>query len=128
MKTIYSLVTIMISLFLLTSPAQAGEVDYLSADQVKAIIAGKTVHAEHLKKGFDFKVYFDADGETAIRQQQGETTTTTYSFQGKKHCIKWRGRNRCAFIQDNGDGTYSRINRKGKAKVKWVKIVEGKDL
>lgn len=109
-----------------TTTAQAE--DYMSADQIKSLIAGKTVYAEHLKRGFEFKVYFDSDGTTAIRQQKGETTTTTYSFKGDKHCIQWRGKNRCANISDNGDGSYSRINKRGKAVVKWIKVEDGKQL
>ena len=102
--------------------------EYLSADKIKALISGKTVHAQHLKKDFEFKVYFDADGKTAHRYQGGDTTETTYKYDGDKHCIFWKGKDRCANIRDNGDGTYSRINKKGIEAIKWKKIVDGKDL
>lgn len=108
------------------SSAVAGEA--LSADQIKALISGKTVYAKHLKKGFDFKVYFDADGKTAIRDDGGNPVETTYSFDGDKHCLEWKGKNRCAQIVDNGDGTYSRLNKSGKAFIIWNRFVDGKDL
>ena len=108
------------------SLANAG--DFMKADQIKTLVADKTVHAHHVVKDFDFAVYFDADGKTAHRKQNGETTQTTYSFEGDQHCIEWKGKNRCANIRDNGDGTYSRINPKGKEVVKWVKIEGGKHL
>lgn len=102
--------------------------EFLSAEKIKPLITGKTVHAHHLKKDFEFTVYFDADGKTAHRHQGGETTETTYKFDGDKHCIYWNGKDRCANIRDNGDGTYSRINDKGKEIIKWTKIVNGKNL
>jgi len=127
MKTLKSILTAgLISLIFNTTPALAG--DFLDAAAIKALISGNTVHSEHLKRGFEFKVYFDADGETAIRQQHGDDTETTYKFKGDKHCIHWKGKDRCAKIRDNGDGSYDRVNKKGKVNVKWLKIAEGKDL
>lgn len=52
---------------------------------------------------------------------------TTYGFVGDQHCLLWKGKNRCAKVIDNGNGTYTRINNKGKPIIKWNKIVEGKD-
>jgi len=100
--------------------------EFLDADAVKALVTGKTIHAMHLKKDFEFKVYFDPDGKTAYRSQHGETTKTTYEFRDNKHCIFWKEKNRCANILDNGDGTYTRVNKKGKKKVKWTKFEDGK--
>ena len=126
MKTYKTLLTAGIaSLVFVTTPVLAD--DFLDADAIKALISGKTITAEH-KRGFTFKVYFDADGETAIRQQDGDETETTYKFKGNRHCIFWKGRDRCANIRDNGDGTYARVNRSGKVPVTWVEITDGKDL
>jgi hypothetical protein len=109
---------------------QAG--DTLSGDEIRELITDKTIQAEHLTKGFTFEVYFDPDGKTAIRKQKGATVTTAYSIKGDEHCLLWNGGNRCAKIQDNGDGTYTRINTNGKAKgkavVKWVQFEAGNQL
>ena len=99
----------------------------LNADQVKKLVTGKTMHATHIK-GFKFKVYFDTDNKTAFRAQKGSTTKTTYTMKGNKHCIFWKGEDRCAGIRDNKDGTYSRINPRGKAVVTWTKATDGKNL
>ena len=118
-------------LFVLAVLFSAGQVvaeEYMGADAVKALVVGNTISATHLKKGFDFKVYFDADGETAHRQQDGSTTITTYKFDGDKLCIHWKGSDRCANILDNGDSTYTRVLDDGKRVVKWTKITKGKDL
>ncbi len=103
---------------------------YLSASKIKELISGNTIDAEHLKKGFSFKVFFDKDGKTAIRNQKGNSKTISYKYEGDKdkHCIHWAGKDRCAKILDNGDGTYTRINPKGKKIVKWTKINKGKTL
>ena len=101
---------------------------YLTADEVQAQVVGNAMHAKHLFRDFDFTVYFDANGQTAYRRQHGTTTKTFYKFKGDKHCIFWMDADRCANILDNGDGTYTRVNKGGKKVVKWVRVVEGKDL
>lgn len=104
-------ITFILALFVGTSLRAE---DYLDATAIKTLITGKTIYATHLKKDFKFKVYFDKDGKSAIRQQKGKNTETTYRFEGSKHCIHWKGKDRCANIVDNGDGTYSRVNNKSK--------------
>jgi len=116
----------MLTVLLFSAQAIAG--DYMDEAAVKSLVVGNTFYATHLKKDFEFKVYFEADGKTAIRQQNGESTETTYEFKGNKHCIFWLEKNRCANILDNGDGTYMRVNKNGVSIVKWTKVVKGKDL
>lgn len=113
-------------LFFVSVQLHAGE--ELNAEDVKSLVVGNTISATHLLKDFDFKVFFDADGKTAIRSQGGDTTKTKYSFEGNKHCLKWKGKNRCANIVKNDDGTYSRVNKKGKSVVQWNEIVKGNQL
>jgi len=102
--------------------------EFMSEEAIKSLLIGNTVHATHLKKEFDFKVHFSDDGKTAIREQHGDATETTYEFKGNKHCIFWKDKNRCANIIDNGDGSYFRVNKKGKKKIKWNKVTKGKDM
>ena len=111
---------------MLALSAHSSAEDFMDADAIKALVTGKTIHALHLKKDFEFKVFFDPDGETAYRSQGGEVTETTYKFVGNKHCIYWKEKDRCANILDNGDGTYTRVNKKGKKIVKWTKFEDGK--
>ncbi|MFV2061222.1 MAG: hypothetical protein ACC653_11115 [Gammaproteobacteria bacterium] len=100
---------------------------YLSADKLKSAIIGKTFYAEHLKKGFKFKVYFDVDGSTAYRTTSDGISKTSYKFDGDKHCILWKDVDRCAKILDKGDGTYIRV-KNGNHIMSWYKVVQGRDL
>lgn len=100
----------------------------LNAEQVKELVTGKTIQAKHNIKGFKFSVYFDKDNKTAFRKQKGSTTKTSYMIKGNKHCLQWKGQNHCANIRDNKDGTWSRINPKGKAIITWSNITDGKKL
>lgn len=118
---------ITIALSALASQAVLAD-DFLNGDQIKELVTGNTVQAEHLRKGFDFAVYFDADGQTAVRKQDGEETETSYRIDGDKHCIHWKGKDRCAEIRDNGDGSYDRINANGKAVVRWSSFTAGRQL
>jgi len=99
--------------------------DFMGADAVKALVVGSTIQAQHLKKDFEFSVHFHTDGKTATRERDGDSVDTTYKFKGDKHCIYWNGKDRCANILDNGDGTYTRVNKKGKHVVKWTKVTPG---
>ncbi len=100
---------------------------FLTGEKLKSTIIGKTFYAKHLKKGFEFKVYFDVDGQTAYRTTNSGVSKTTYKFDGETHCIYWKGVDRCAKILDNGDGSYIRVSN-GVHMVSWFKVVQGKDL
>ena len=119
----------LIMVFALTPfiPSQAS--DFVSGDKLATLIIGKTIHGTHLKKGFEFSVYFDKDGKTALRKKQnGDIVKTTYRFDGNTHCIFWKGKDRCAKVMDNGDGTYTRISSSGLKIVKWTKLDTGNKL
>ena len=113
---------------LLTVGSVVNAEEFLSQDEVKNLVMGKTIHATHLKRDFDFIVYFDKDGKTAFRKQDNETTKTTYSIKDNKHCIFWNGEDRCANILKNEDGSYTRVTPNGRKVVKWLKFNEGNKL
>lgn len=114
---------------LLMSSFQANAAEALSADAIKALISGKTVQAEHLKKGFKFKVYFTADG-AATREWKGDIQEGSYFFKGNLHCINVGGGDKCASIVPNGDGTYKRLKGGNEDKhfIDWLSISDGKKL
>ena len=109
-------------------PARVFAENYLSNEQIKELVSGNTMYAQHLKRDFEFKVYFDADGITALRQEDYDVVKTTYKIKDDKHCIFWNGEDRCAKILDNGDGSYTRVAPNGRHVVLWKKSVKGKDL
>jgi hypothetical protein len=120
-----------ISLFLLLGAsfhAHAGKV--LSNDEVKALVSGKTVHAKHEKKGFNFSVYFNADGSAVRKWKNDKLQDGKWFFKDNLHCINVGGGDKCGSIEDNGDGTYKRLKggNSNKHFITWTKIVDGKDL
>ncbi len=117
-------------LIMLTGSFQAFAGETLTPDQIKALIVGNTVHAKHLKKGFNFSVYFAEDGSVIRKWKKGRLQDGTFFFKNGLHCINVGKGDKCASLVDNSDGTYKRL-KKGKANkhfITWVRIVEGKDL
>ena len=106
----------------------AGEI--LSNDKVKSITNGKTVHATHEKKGFNFSVYFNADGSAVRKWKGGKIQQGKWFFKDNLHCINVGGGDKCATIEDNGDGTYKRLKGGNSDKhfITWNKFVDGKDF
>jgi hypothetical protein len=106
--------------------ANAGEP--LSAAALKALISGRTAHAEHLKRGFTFKAYFKENGEY-IRYKDGSTNEGNWRIEDDgSHCVDWGYNERCATMEDNGDGTYTRVLKNGKRIIRWNKLVDGRDF
>lgn len=115
------------SIFLLLSSFQANAGDTMTSDQIKKLIAGKTVHSKQIIKGFDFKVYFTADGKVT-REWKGKIQEGTYSFDGNKHCINLGQGDQCGTIVSNGDGTYKRLKNGKRHVIDWLKFEEGKHI
>ena len=115
--------------FLILSSFQAQAADALSNDAIKALITGKTVNAEHAKKGFSFKIYFAADG-SVTRDWKGDMQEGKWFFKDGLHCINVGSGDKCASIVPNGDGTYKRLKggKKNKHFISWLSIVDGKHL
>lgn len=124
-KSIVSTVLLMLAV---SFPVHAGKV--LSADEVKALVSGKTVHAKHEKKGFNFSVYFNADGSVVRKWKNDTLQDGKWFFKDNLHCINVGGSDKCGSIEDNGDGTYSRLKNgdSNKRFITWTKIVDGKNL
>lgn len=99
----------------------------LSKDQVNTLIRGKTIHAEHIKKGFKFTVFFGENGK-AIRNRNGNIIEGTYSFRENMHCVNFGGGEKCATIEDNDDGSYKRLKNGKKHVITWNKVTQGKNL
>lgn len=114
--------------FMAGASFQANAGNVLSADEIKTLITGKTVHAKHEKKGFTFSVYFAEDGSAIRKWKNDKLQNGKYSFKDNMHCINVGGGNKCATIEDNGDGSYKRLGGGKKHKITWMKVVDGKDF
>jgi Zn/Cd-binding protein ZinT len=116
------------TLIFMASPVFAG--DFMSADEVKALISGKTTYGKGLKKDFTVVTYFAADG-TMDGTKDGNRRKGKWSVKGNgKQCVEFDdGKNNCRYIKDNGDGTYSKVKVKGSGKeiptVLWESIKDG---
>lgn len=100
----------------------------LNAAQMKFLFNGTTVSALHLKDGLKYKIYFDTDGNTAYRSQNGKVEKTTYKIKENIHCVRWKDEERCSTITANGDSTYTKISLDGVPVVRWTNLVRGKKL
>jgi hypothetical protein len=125
---IKSIILTLIVTFGVSWQAQAGKV--LSPDEIKALITGNTVHAEHLKKGFNFSVYFNEDGSVIRKWKNDKLQDGKWFFKDNLHCINVGGGDKCASIEDNGDGSYKRLKngKSNKHFITWKSIANGKDL
>jgi len=111
----------------LTTMAGASAGDrLLSADEVKKLITGNTVHVTVVQNGKQFSVYFAPDGKGYSKK--GERGTWEVKDNGE-HCVSWAKRDavRCLRIADTGDGGYARVFSDGKKANIW-KIEAGKKL
>jgi len=123
-----SIITAVVVICAVSFQAHAGKI--VSPDGIKALVTGKTVHAKHEKKGFTFSVYFNADGSAIRKWKNDKIQEGKWFFDGGLHCINVGGGDKCASIEDNGDGTYKRLKggNSDKHLITWTKIVDGKDL
>ncbi len=115
----------------------ASAADYMSADEIKALISGKTTHGVGLKKDFTVVTHFAPDGSLMGERNGNKRTGSWNVTDDGQHCVDFSdGKNNCRFIKDNGDGTYSRVKVKTKGNgttvhipvVKWERIEEGNAL
>lgn len=97
----------------------------LNAEEIEALIKGKTVSVTRKRDGQKWRIYFAPNGEgyETLDAAIGIWKVTTKG----KQCSGW-ARVKCASIADLGNGTYARLKRDGKAAVLWTKIVDGNDL
>jgi len=105
-------------------PVHAGRI--LSGDEVKALITDKTVYVTRESDGAQWKAYFFADGSAYLDVNNMEKVPWYIDEKGR-HCNTGVPLV-CAPIQDNGDGTYSRLKPNGDVAVTWTKIVGGKEF
>ncbi|MBI3562767.1 MAG: hypothetical protein HY080_13730 [Gammaproteobacteria bacterium] len=121
-----SVIASLFALVVVSMPALA-EDKMLSADELKKVIVGNTIHASMVNDGKTFKAYFDSRGKYT-RIQDGATTEGTYRISADgTQCVMFNNAETCAKIKDNGNNTYTRIEN-GVPKATWNKVVAGKDL
>ena len=106
--------------------ALSAEPDYLGADELTALIVGKTIEVADTSRVL-FRVYFDADGQRYGLQQDGEYALPWRVLPDGTQCVTTSTGDDCARVARNGDGTYTRY-RDGSAVNLWLQIIPGKVL
>ncbi len=89
---------------------------FMPADAVTKLFSGKTANGQHLKKGFSYKVYFNANGKFVQARNDGSRLVGTWRVKGNgAHCIQFSHKNRefCRKVRDDGNGTYIKVKKKG---------------
>jgi hypothetical protein len=104
-----------LALFALLNTANAAE--YLSADEVKALVTDKTFDGLYLPKDKQFWVYEAPDGTHHVKRLSGkmDKNRTWFVNDEGQHCTtkkKWDGP-RCSHVKDAGNGEYHKINNDG---------------
>lgn len=122
MKKITSVVLATILAVTLGSSAFAGS--KLSAAEVKALMLVKP-QMPCITLKVSSSAYFTTDGKMI---RKGARSGTYEIKTNGKHCVDFGSGVRCADIEKNKDGTYSRVAGNGKRPVTWKKIVDGKDF
>lgn len=113
------------------SSASAGE--WLTGDQIEALISGNTTYGKHEKKDFNAYSYNRPDGTFVGWSSKWGPTKGTWRVKGNRICRHREGgkRENCHDVRDNGDGTYNRYKQpKNLTKPRvhiftWTKVAEG---
>jgi hypothetical protein len=127
MKRKYSrAVSAIVIVALAAASAFSAELEYLRADELRALIVGKTIEVQN-PDGSRFRVYFDSNGQRLARQADGEYALPWLIHSDGTHCVKTGTGDDCARVASNADGSYTRY-RDGNAVVRWLRILPGKVL
>ena len=115
------------------APVVAAE--YLTADELKAVLANKTAKGEHLKRDFEFNSFFAPDGGLIQVKANGYKKTGKWSIkENGKHCVEWDGTDivKCFPVKANEDGSYTKVKIKNNGKIKklirWSNFREGNKI
>jgi hypothetical protein len=111
---------------LTAASAFCAEPEFLAADELRALILGKTIEALD-SEGFTYRVYFDASGQRLAKQGDREQVLPWRIRPDGSHCVATGTGEDCARVARNGNGTYTRY-REGTAVTHWLKLLPGKAL
>jgi len=115
----------------LTSVSFADE--FMSADQVKALMTNKTFDGIYLPKDKQFKVFEDADGTHNVYYPKKDKLVNNREWKVNEkgqHCTthpKWDDY-RCSHVKDAGNGEYHKINDDGEHTHTLTNFREGNKL
>jgi hypothetical protein len=93
--------------------------------EVKALITGKTVDAQSLSDGRQWRTYYESSGQLLVQRDDAQEFSGVWSVRADgSHCHSFNDEV-CARIEKNADGSHTRIVN-GVPTLKWLKITPGK--
>ena len=98
--------------------------DFLTGEQIKAALSGKTAQWEHLFKSKSGKSYF-AEGGTLIGVTNGSKREGTWHVDGDKLCVSWAS---CLTIESDGEGGFYKVKGGSKQVVHYKALSDGNTL
>ncbi len=117
-----------LSIFVAFMATGAKADDPIRGDALKQLYSGNTVHGHHIKKDFDFLLYFSPDGKATRKRDNGKIHEGKWQLnEDGDMCVdfgKWGG---CGQLYKNEDGSYTR-KRDGDSLIKIKKFASGKDF
>ncbi len=116
--------SIIAGLCLLALPMSVFAGDFLSGEQIKSAISGKTVQWEHMFKSKSGMTYYSADG-TITGVQNGNKREGTWHVDGDKLCVSW---GKCLAIEPDGNGGYYKVKGGSKRVVHIKSVSDGNTL
>lgn len=99
----------------------------LSAAELENLMIGNTIRFHSLMTGWRALTYFDPDGTALVGDEHIVFAGTWRINPDGTHCVGLGGRQGCARVQSNGDGTYSPL-ASGKPVMTWLAVSKGKPL
>ena len=108
--------------FVLSGEARSQQV--LSAAELEAVMVGNTVRFHNLVTSWRAMVYFDSDGTALVGDEHILLSGTWRINADGTHCVAVGGRQSCARVQSNGDGTYAIGS--GKPAMTWLEVIKGR--
>ena len=118
----------MAALFLVSGMVSGAE--YMTAEEVKELVSGKTFDGLNVRKDVRFHAYADPDGTHTVKLSNGKTQKRTWSVNDEgQHCVAKKSKDPyCTHVKDMGNGQYHKINNDGKHTHTLTNFREGNDL
>ncbi len=111
-----SIVTVV---FLCSASFSVVAADFMSGDEIKAAVSGKTLTWEHMIKSKSGQSYYAADGKLS-GVSNGSAREGTWKVDGNELCVSW---GKCLAIESDGEGGFYKV-KNGSKRVVHIKLVE----
>ena len=98
--------------------------DFMSGEQIKATVSGKTMTWEHMFKSKSGKSYYAEDG-TITGIKNGSPREGTWKIEGDNLCVSY---GKCLAIEADGNGGFYKVKNGSKRVVHVTVIEDGKTV